>query len=100
MNLCVCSQPLSCFHPHLGVILVKCHDRAKEEEWEVEVVSEQVREGVVAILLLTVLQCKAHTAHDGEANASIEQDVLQVKRAGHQGFLQEESESLWAQKNQ
>ncbi|PWA25135.1 hypothetical protein CCH79_00005099, partial [Gambusia affinis] len=38
-----------------------------------------------------LLQGKAHAAHDAEATASIEQDVLQVKRSGHQGFLQGES---------
>lgn len=70
---------------------VESHDRSKEEEGEVEVVSQQVRECVVSVFFLTVLQSKAHTAHDAEAAASIEQDVLQVKRAGHQGFLKKES---------
>lgn len=78
------------------MIPVESHDGSKEEEGEVEVVFQQVRECVVAILLLTVLQCKAHTAHDAEAAASIEQDVLQVKRASHQGLLKEESELFWA----
>lgn len=66
------------------MIPVEGHDRSKEEEGEVEVVSQQVRECVVAVLLLAVLQSKAHAAHYAEAAASIEQDVLQVKRAGHQ----------------
>lgn len=76
--------------PHLGVIPVESHDGSKEEEGEVEVVFQQVRECVAAVLLLAVLQCKAHTAHDAEAAASIEQDVLQVKRASHQGLLKED----------
>lgn len=37
------------------MIPVESHDRSKEEEGEVEVVSQQVRECVVAVLLLTVL---------------------------------------------
>lgn len=69
---------------------VKSHYRSKEEEGEVEVVFQQVGECEVAVFLFTVLQTKAHTAHDTEAAASIEQDVLEVKRAGHQGLLQNE----------
>lgn len=72
------------------MIPVKSHDRSKEEEGEVEVVFQQVRERVAAVFLFTVLQSKAHTAHDAEATASIEEDVLQVKRASHQRFLKEE----------
>lgn len=70
--------------------LVESHDGSEEEEGEVEVVSQQVTEGVVALLPIAVLQSKAHTAHDAEATASVEQDVLQVKRAGHQGFLKKD----------
>lgn len=55
---------------------VEGHDGSKEEEGEVEVVFQQVSKRVVSILLLTVLQSKAHTAHDAEATASVEQDVL------------------------
>lgn len=69
---------------------VESHDRSKEEEGEVEVVFQQVGECEVAVFLFTVLQPKAHTAHDAKAAASIEQNVLQVKRAGHQGLLQKE----------
>lgn len=69
------------------MILVKGHDRPKEEEGEVEVVFQQVVERVVALFLLTVLQSKAHTTHDGEAAAAVKEDVLQVERAGHQRFL-------------
>lgn len=70
---------------------VKSHNRSKEKEREVEVVFQEVGEGVVALFPVTVLQGKAHAAHDAEATASIEQDVLQVKRSGHQGLLQGES---------
>lgn len=80
--------------PHLDMIPVESHDRSEEEEGEVEVVFEQVSERVAAVLLLAVLQCEAHTAHDAEAAASVEQDVLQVEGARHQGFLEEES--FWA----
>lgn len=76
------------------MIPVESHDGSKEEEGEVEVVFEQVRECVVAVLLLAVLQDEAHTAHDAEAAASVEQDVLQVKGTSHQGFLKEEL--FWA----
>ena len=65
------------------MIKIKGHDGSKEKEGEVEVVLEQVRQRVVPILLLTVLKGKAHTAHDAEATPSIEQDVLEVKGAGH-----------------
>lgn len=75
---------------HLGMKPVESHDRSKEEEGEVEVVFQQVGECEVAVFLFTVLQSKAHTAHDAKTAASIEQDVLQVKRAGHQGLLQKE----------
>lgn len=65
------------------MIPVKSHDGSKEEEGEVEVVFQQVRERVVAVLLFTVLQSEAHTAHDAEAAASVEKDVLQVERTSH-----------------
>lgn len=78
------SQP-----PNLGVKLVEGHDGPEEEVGEVEVVFEQVREGVAAFLAVTVLQCKAHAAHDAEPTAAVEQDVLQVERTGDQRFLQE-----------
>lgn len=74
---------------HLNMELIESLDRSKVEEWKVEVVFEQVNEGVVAVLLLTVLQSKAHTAHYGETGSSIEQDVLQVEVARHETFLEE-----------
>ena len=75
--------------------LVKSHDGPKEEKGEVEVVLEQVTQCVVAILLLAVLQRKAHTAKDGETKTSVEQDILQVKRTGHQGFLKTSNRTMF-----
>ena len=69
--------------------LVEGHDGAEEEEGEVEVVLEQVQEGVAALLAVAVLQCEAHAAHDGEAAAAVEQHVLQVEGACHQRFLRD-----------
>lgn len=77
--------------PHLRVIPVERHDGTEEEEGEVEVVFQQVGEFVVAVLLLAVLQAKAHAAHDAKAAAAVEQDVLKVKGTSHQGFLEERS---------
>lgn len=77
--------------PHLRVVPVESHDGTEEEEGEVEVVFQQVGELVVAVLLLAVLQAEAHAAHDAEAAAAVEQDVLEVKGARHQGFLEEEA---------
>lgn len=78
------SQP-----PHLGVKPVESHDGPEEEVGEVEVVFQQVSEGVAAFLAVTVLQCKAHAAHDAETTAAVEQDVLQGERTRDQRFLQE-----------
>lgn len=70
------------------MIAVERHDRSKEEEREVEVVFQEVRESVVAVLPVAVLQSETHTAHDAEATASVEQDVLKVERPRHQVLLQ------------
>lgn len=78
------SQP-----PHLGVKLVKSHDRPKEEVGEVEVVFQQVSEGVAAFLAVAVLQREAHAAHEAEATPAVEQDILQVERTRDQRFLRE-----------
>ena len=72
---------------YLHVELVKGHDGAEEEEGQVEVVLEQVQEGVAAFLAVAVLQGEAHAAHDGEAAAAVKQDVLQVEGARHQRLL-------------
>lgn len=69
--------------PHLCMKPVESHNGSEEEEGEVEVVFQQVSEGVAAVLLVTVLQREAHTAHDAEATASVEEDVLQVERTRH-----------------
>lgn len=68
---------------------VESHDGPEEEVGEVEVVFQQVSKGVAAFLAVTVLQCKAHAAHDAETTAAVEQDVLQVERTRDQRFLQE-----------
>lgn len=73
------------------MVPVESHDGAEEEEGEVEVVFQQVGELVVAVLLLAVLQAEAHAAHDAKAAAAVEQDVLEIKGARHQGFLEEEA---------
>ena len=62
---------------------IKGHDGPEIEEGEVEVVLEQVQEVVVSIFPFTVLQSKAHTAHDGEPTTSIEENVAQLKVAVH-----------------
>lgn len=85
------AQLLSRWPPHLRVIPVERHDGPEEEEGEVEVVLEQVGEFVVAVLLLAVLQAEAHAAHDAEAAAAVEQDVLEVEGTGHQGLLEEQA---------
>lgn len=77
--------------PHLRVVPVESHDGTEEEEGEVEVVFQQVGELVVAVPLLAVLQAEAHAAHDAKAAAAVEQDVLEVKGARHQGFLEEQA---------
>lgn len=69
--------------------LVKCHDRPKEEEWEVEVVLEEVEDGVDALFPLRALECKAHAAHDGEAASSIEKDILKIKSSRYKPALDE-----------
>lgn len=69
--------------------LVKCHDRPKEEEGEVEVVLEEVEDGVDALFPLRALKCKAHAAHDGEAASSIEEDVLKIKSSCYKPALDE-----------
>lgn len=69
--------------PHLGMKTVESHNRSKKEEREVEVVFQEVREGIVSLFPVTVLQSEAHAAHDAEATASVEQDILQVKRSSH-----------------
>lgn len=56
---------------------IKRHNGSEEEEREVEVVLDQIHEAVVAVLLLAVLQCETHAAHDGEPTASIEQNILE-----------------------
>lgn len=75
------------YRTHLLMETIKGHDRSKEEEGEVEVVLDQIHETVVTIFLLTVLKSKAHTAHNGEAAAPVEQDVLQIKGARRKAFL-------------
>lgn len=81
-------KTLLVFEPHLHVIAIKSHNRSKEEEREVEVVFQEVGERVVAVLPVTVLQSKTHAAHDAEATAAVEQDVLKVERTRHQVLLQ------------
>lgn len=72
---------------HLGMELVKRHDRPKEEEREVEVVLEEVEDGVDALFSFRALQCKAHAAHDGEAASSVEEDILKIKSSRYKPTL-------------
>lgn len=72
---------------HLGAELVKRHDRPKEEEREVEVVLEEVEDGVDALFPLTALEGEAHAAHDGEGATSIEKDILEIKSSCHKPTL-------------
>lgn len=74
---------------HLGMELVKRHDRPKKEEREVEVVLEEVEDGVDALFPLGALECKAHAAHDGEAASSIEEDILKIKSSRYKPALDE-----------
>lgn len=67
--------------------LVKRHDRPEEEEWEVEVVLEEVEDGVDALALLAALEGKAHAAHDGEGAASVEKDILEIKSSCYKPTL-------------
>lgn len=67
--------------------LVKGHDRPEEEEGEVEVVLEEVEDGVDALLLLGALEGEAHAAHDGEGAASVEKDILEIKSSRHKPTL-------------
>lgn len=71
---------------------IERHDGPKEEEREVEVVLDQIHEAVMAILLLAVLQCETHAAHDGEPTASVQQDILKVEGAGDETSLKEKPE--------
>lgn len=72
---------------HLNIKFVKGHDGTEIEEREVEVVLEQLQDVVVPIFPLTVLQSKAHTAHDCKPTTSIEEDVTQLKVALHKTCL-------------
>lgn len=74
---------------HLGVKLVKCHDRSEEEEGKVEVVLEEVEDGENALLPLGALEREAHAAHDGEATSSIEKDILKIKSSCYKPALGE-----------
>lgn len=67
--------------------LVKRHDRPEEEEWEVEVVLEEVEDGVDALFPLGALEGEAHAAHDGEGAPSVEKDILEVKSSCHKPTL-------------
>lgn len=69
--------------------LVKGHDRPEEEEREVEVVLEEVEDGVDALFPLRALERKAHAAHDGEAAPSVEEDILEIKSSGYKPALHE-----------
>ena len=71
--------------------LVESEDGAKEEVRQVEVVLEQLQEAIAALPPHTVFQGEAHTAHDGEATATVEQDVAQVKVPLHQARLEAET---------
>lgn len=74
---------------HLGMELVKRHDGPEEEEGEVEVVLEEVEDGVDALLPLAALEREAHAAHDGEAAASVEEDILKIKSSRYKPALDE-----------
>lgn len=67
--------------------LIERHDGSEEEKREVEVVLDQIHEAVVAVLFLAVLQSKAHAAHDGEAAASVKQDILKAEGPGYKTSL-------------
>lgn len=73
---------------------IKRHDGPKEEEREVEVVFDQIHKAVMSVLLLAVLQCKTHAAHDGEPTASVEQDILKVEGTGHKTSLKKNNSRI------
>lgn len=73
--------------PHLGMEAIEGHDGPEEEERQVEVVLEQVSEGVAAIGVGTALQSKAGAAQHCEAAAPLEQHLLKIKSACYKPVL-------------
>lgn len=71
----------------MNIKFIKGHDGPEIEEGEVEVVLEQLQDVVVSIFPLTVLQGEAHTAHDREPTAPIEENVTQLKVPLHKSSL-------------
>lgn len=83
-------QPCSGAHgasTHLGMEAVKGHDGPEEEEGQVEVVLEQVDEGVAAVGVGALLQGKAGAAQHCEAAAPLEQHLLKIKSACYKPVL-------------
>lgn len=70
--------------------MIKGHNGSKIEEGEVEIVLEQLQDVVVSIFSFTILQSKAHTAHDRKPTASIEENMTQLKVALHKTRLKRE----------
>lgn len=74
--------------PHLGVEAIEGHDGPKEEERQVEVVLEQVGQGVVALGVSTALQREAGAAEHREAATPMKQHLLKIKSACYKPALE------------
>lgn len=72
---------------YLNIKLIEGHDGPEVEEGEVEVVLEQLQDVVVSIFPFTVLESKAHTAHDCKPTTSIEENMTQLKVSLHKSSL-------------
>lgn len=78
---------------YLNIKLIKGHDGPEIKEREVEVVLQQFQDAVIPSFPLTVLQSKAHAAHDSEPTTSVEENVPQLKVPLHEiNLLREERE--------
>lgn len=66
---------------------VKGHDGSEEKEGEVEIVLQEGEDGEVPVLPVTVLQSKAHAAHDAEAGSSVKEDILKIKSSRYKPIL-------------
>lgn len=67
---------------------IKGHDRPEEEEGQVEVVLQQVGQGIAVPRVGTVLQREAGTTQDREASTAQEQHLLEIKSACYKPALE------------
>lgn len=73
--------------PHLGVEAIEGHDGPEEEERQVEVVLEQVSQGVAASRVGAVFQREAGATQHCETAAPLKQHLLKIKSACYKPVL-------------